>query len=89
VVLTKLRASTGESEARFSSVVPLLLKKKPNAYASAGVAKFKDYIILAMETGVVRIRGMKQGDGWVSLSEPRLGGLKSVSSVSPQSSKSS
>lgn len=88
-VLTKLRASTGESESRFSSVVPLLLKRKPNAYASVGVAKFKDYIILAMETGVVRIRGMKQGDGWVSLSDPRPGGLKSASTVSPQSSKSS
>jgi hypothetical protein len=88
-VLTKLRASTGESESRFSSVVPLLLKKRPNAYASVGVAKFKDYIILAMETGVVRIRGMKQGDGWVSLSDPRPGGLKSASTVSPQSSKSS
>ena len=88
-VLTKLRASTGESEYRFSSVVPLLLKRKPNAYASVGVAKFKDYIILAMEAGVVRIKGMKQGDGWVSLSDPRPGGLKSASTVSPQSSKSS
>jgi len=88
-VLTKLRASTGESESRFSSVVPLLLKRRPNAYASVGVAKFKDYVILAMENGVVRIRGMKQGDGWVSLSDQRPGGLKSASSVSPQSSKSS
>jgi len=88
-VLKKLRASTGESESRFSSVVPLLLKRKPNAYASVGVAKFKDYIILGMEAGVVRIRGMKQGDGWVSLSDPRPGGLKSVLTVSPQSSKSS
>ena len=87
-VLTKLR-STGESESRFSSVVPLLLKRKPNAYASVGVAKFKDYIILAMEAGVVRIRGMKQGDGWVSLSDPRPGGSKSTTAVSPQSSKSS
>ena len=89
VVLTKLRASTGESESRFSSVVPLLLKRRPNAYASIGVAKFKDYVILAMENGVVRIRGMKQGDGWVSLSDPRPGGLKSGSAVSLQSSKSS
>jgi len=90
-VLTKLRASTGEPESRFSSVVPLLLKRKPNAYAAVGVAKFKDYIILAMENGVVRIRGMKQGDGWVSLSDPRSGGggLKSASAVSLQSSKSS
>jgi len=88
-ILTKLRASTGESESRFSSVVPLLLKRRPNAYASVGVAKFKDYVILAMENGVVRIRGMKQGDGWVSLSDPRPTGLKSSSSVSPQSSKSS
>lgn len=88
-VLTKLRASTGESESRFSSVVPLLLKRRPNVYASVGVAKFKDYVILAMENGVVRIRGMKQGDGWVSLSDSRPGGLKSASAVSLQSSKSS
>ena len=89
VVLTKLRASTGESESRFSSVVPLLLKRRPNVYASVGVAKFKDYVILAMENGVVRIRGMKQGDGWVSLSDLRSGGMKSASAVSLQSSKSS
>lgn len=88
-VLKKLRASTGETEFRFSSVVPLLLKKRPNVYASIGVTKFKDYVILAMENGVVRIRGMKQGDGWVSLADPRSGGLKSTSTVSPQSSKSS
>ncbi|KAF9653054.1 hypothetical protein BDM02DRAFT_3108173 [Thelephora ganbajun] len=88
-VLAKLRTSTGETESRFSSVVPLLLKKRPNAYASVGVTKFKDYVILAMENGVVRIRGMKQGDGWVSLSDPKPGGLKSASVVSPQSSKSS
>ena len=88
-VLKKLRATTGESESRFSSVVPLLLKKRPNAYASVGVAKFKDYVILAMENGVVRIRGMKQGDGWVSLSDQRPGGLKSGSALSLQSSKSS
>ena len=88
-VLTKLRASTGESESRFSSVVPLLLKRRPNAYASVGVAKFKDYVILAMENGVVRIRGMKQGDGWVSLSDQRPEGLKLGSAVSLQSSKSS
>lgn len=89
VVLTKLRASTGETESRFSSVVPLLLKRRANVYASVGVTKFKDYVILAMENGVVRIRGMKQGDGWVSLADPKSGGLKSASTVSPQSSKSS
>ena len=88
-VLTKLQASTWESESRFSSIVPLLLKRRPDAYASVGVGKFKDYVILAMENGVVRIRGMKQGDGWVSLSDPRPGGLKSSSSVPPQSSGSS
>ena len=77
-VLTKLRASTGESESRFSGVVPLLLKRQPNAYASVGVAKFKDYVILAMETGVVRIREMKQGDGWVSLSDSRPGDFIAV-----------
>lgn len=88
-VLTKLRASTGETESRFSSVVPLLLKKRPNVYASVGVTKFKDYVILAMENGVVRVRGMKQGDGWVSLADQKPGGLKTASTVSPQSSKSS
>ena len=88
-VLTKLRASTGETESRFSSVVPLLLKRRPNVYASVGVTKFKDYVILAMENGVVRIRGMKQGDGWVSLSSQKSGGLRPTSTVSPQSSKSS
>jgi hypothetical protein len=88
-VLKKLRGMTGESEFRFSSIVPLLLKKRPNAYASVGAAKFKDYIILAMENGVVRIRGMKQGDGWVSLSDPKPGGSKLASAVSLQSSKSS
>lgn len=88
-VLRKLRASTGETESRFSSVVPLLLKRRPNVYASVGVTKFKDYVILAMENGVVRIRAMKQGDGWVSLADPKSGGLRPVSTVSPQSSKSS
>ena len=88
-VLKKLRAMTGELEFRFSSIVPLLLKKRPNAYASVGAAKFKDYIILAMENGVVRIRGMKQGDGWVSLSDPKPGGSKLASAISLQSSKSS
>lgn len=88
-VLKKLRASTGEMESRFSSVVPLLLKRKPHIYTSVGVTKFKDYVILAMENGVVRVRGMKQGDGWVSLCDPRPGGPKSDSTVSPQSSKSS
>ena len=88
-VLAKLRASTGETESRFSSVVPLLLKRRPNVYASVGVTKFKDYVILAMENGVVRIRGMKQGDGWVSLADAKSVGLKSTSTVSPQSSKSS
>lgn len=88
-VLTKLRASTGETESRFSSVVPLLLKRRSNVYASVGVTKFKDYVILAMEYGVVRIKGMKQGDGWVALADPKSGGLKPASTVSPQSSKSS
>lgn len=81
-VLTELRTSTEESEARFSSVVPLLLKRKPNAYASVGVVKFTDYIILAMEKGVVRARGMKQGDGWVSLCDPRPTELKPASGTS-------
>ena len=85
-VLTELRTSTGESEFRVSSVVPLLLKRRPNAYASVGVVKFTDYVVLAMEKGVVRARGMKQGDGWVSLSDPKPGELKPAAAVS-QSSK--
>jgi len=87
-VLTELRTSTGESEFRFSGVVPLLLKRKPNAYASVGVVKFTDYITLAMDKGVVRARGMKQGDGWVSLGDPGPGGSKPASAIS-QSSKQS
>ena len=66
-VLTELRASTGESESRFSSVVPLLLMKRPDAYASVGVAKFKDYITLAMENGVVSVRRVGRRSGWVRL----------------------
>jgi len=67
-VLTELRGLTGQSTFRFSSVIPLLLKRKPDAYASVGVARFMDYITLAMENGVVRAGGMDRGDGWVSLS---------------------
>ena len=63
-VLIELRRSV----ARFSDVIPLLLKRKPDAYESVGVARFMDYVTLAMENGVVTARGMGQGDGWVSLS---------------------
>lgn len=89
-VMTELRASTGEPESRFSTVVSLLLKRRPNACASVGVASLTDYVILAIDHGVVRIRGMEQfeGDGWVSLSDPGPERLKSPSSVSLQSSKS-
>ena len=76
-VLTELQASTGQSEFRFSSVVPLLLKRRPNVYASVGAVKFTDYITVAMVNGVVKVRGIQQGDGWVSLSDSRPGGLKS------------
>ena len=81
-VLTKLHVSTGESESRFSSVVPLLLARRPDAYASVGVTKFKDYITLAMKNGVVRIRWNGKRDGWVSLSSPGSGGVGSASTVS-------
>ena len=74
MVLAGLQASTGESVFRFSRVVPFLLKRKPDAYASVGVARFMDYVTLAMENGVVRAEGIDQGDGWVSLSGPRPGG---------------
>ena len=66
-VLTKLRESMGESESRFSSVVSLLLTRRPDAYASVGVTNFTDYITLAMMNGVVRIRWVGQRDGWVWL----------------------
>ena len=69
-VLTKLRESTGESEPRFSSVVPLLLTRRPDAYASVGATKFTEYIALAKKNGVIKIRwaGRREGrDGWVSL----------------------
>jgi hypothetical protein len=81
-VLTQLQAETGESEFRFSSITPLLLKRsKP--YASVGVSKFLDYIDLAMEKGVVRIRpGTQRGDGWVSLGGPKPGRPKLASVVS-------
>jgi len=73
-VLTELRASTGESVFRFSKVVPPLLRRRPNAYASVGVARFMDYVTLAMENGIVEAGGMDQGDGWVSLSDLVPGG---------------
>ena len=88
-ILTQLRVETGESEFRFSTIVPLLLKKRPNAYGSVGVAKFTDYISLAKEKGVVRIRGMTRRDGWVSLSDPKPEVPKLAPAVSPQPSKSS
>jgi len=74
MVLMGLQGSTGESVFRFSRVAPFLLKRKPDAYASVGVARFVDYVTLAMEHGVVKAGGMDQGDGWVSLSDPRPGG---------------
>ena len=84
-VLMELRVSTGESVFRFSTVTPLLLKRKPNAYASVGVARFMDYVTLAMENGVVTAGEMDKGDGWVSLSvgNPKPGGP----ATSPPSSK--
>jgi len=84
-VLTELRVSTGESVFRFSRVVPLLLRRKPNAYASVGVTRFIDYVTLAMENGVVTVEEIDQDHGWVSLSDQRPGGPD----ASLQSSKSS
>ena len=83
-VLTKLRTSIGESEPRFSTVVPLLLARRPDAYESVGVSKFTDYVALAMKNGVIGIRwnGRQRRDGWVSLSDPVPGGLKSTSAAS-------
>jgi hypothetical protein len=87
-VLTQLRAETGKSEFRFTTINSLLRKKRSKPYASVGVSKFLDYINLAMEKGVVRIRpGTQRGDGWVSLGDPKPGGSKLASAVSPQSSK--
>ena len=82
-VLTQLQEETGELEFRFSSITPLLLKKRPKPYASVGVSKFLDYINLAMEKGVVRIRpGTQRSDGWVSLGGPKPGRSKLASIVS-------
>jgi hypothetical protein len=76
-VLTQLQAETGKSEIRFSSVTPLLLKKRPNVYASVGVARFTDYINLAKEKGVIKIKpGKNRSDGWVSLNDPEPEGPK-------------
>ena len=86
-VLAELQATTGESEFRFSSTIPLLRKKSPNAYASVGVTNFRDYVTLATEDGVVRIRGVTQGDGWVSLDDPKPQGPTSPPTISPQPSK--
>jgi len=65
MVLRELQASTGESAFRFSSVIPLLLERKPNAYTSVGVGSFADYVTLAMENGVVTAGWTDQSDGWV------------------------
>lgn len=73
VVLTELGRSTGESAFWFFSVIPPLLKRKPDAYASVGVTSFMDYVTLAMENGVVKVRETGQDDGWVSLNDQRLG----------------
>jgi len=84
-VLTELQSVTGKSVFRFSSVTPLLLGRRPDAFTSIGVTEFDDYIVLAMQNGVVTVGGMDQGVGWVSLSDPSPGGP----AISLQSSKSS
>ena len=73
VVLRELQASTGESAFRFSNVIPLLLERKTNPYASVGLGSFADYVTLAMESGVVRAEWTDQADGWVTLTDPRPG----------------
>ena len=73
-VLTELQTLTGESAFWFSSVAPLLLKRRPNVYASVGVATFVDYVTLAVENGVASTGETEQGGGWVSLSDSMPGG---------------
>ena len=73
-VLTDLRASTGEPSFRFSRIIPLLLERKPNAYASVGVTGFKDYVTLAMKNGVATAGWMDQDDGWVTSNDPEPAG---------------
>jgi hypothetical protein len=85
-ILKQLRCTTGKSEARFANVVPVLLKKNANAYPSVGVTKFTDYIELAVSAGVVYVRGMKNGDGWIELRE---GNYNSPSSPASESAPSS
>jgi len=69
-VLTELQASTGDSAFRFPSVAPLLLERRPDAFASVGVTKFRDYVALAVENGVVKAWWMNQDDGSLSLNNP-------------------
>lgn len=78
VVLQQLQSTTGETEARYANVVPLLLRKKPTAYQSVGVTKFKEYIALAVEAGIVTVRGVKNGDGWISLCPDRPGNVRNA-----------
>jgi len=73
-VLTELQTLTGESAFWFSSVAPLLLKRRPNVYAFVGVATFADYVALAVGNGVVSSGETEQGGGWVSLSDSTPGG---------------
>ena len=68
-VLKELQASTGDSAFWFPSVTPLLLERKPDAFASVGVTEFEGYLNLAVRSGVIRSWGITDDDGWVSLDD--------------------
>ena len=75
--------STGNWAFKFPSVSPLLLERRPDAFTSVGVAKFGDYVALAVKNRVVKAWRMDQDDGMVSLYTPGPVGL----AVPTQSSK--
>jgi len=84
-VLKGLRALTGRPIFNFARVTPLLLGRRPDAFASVGVTEFSDYLKLAVKHGVVKAWAVEQSDGWVALSDP--GPAESAGPT--QSSKSS
>ncbi|KAL1675071.1 NYN domain-containing protein [Schizophyllum commune] len=64
-VLTALR-EVGETRPRRSLVGNALLATCPDAYAKAGVSRFKQYVDAAEQAGVV-VLGGEDGDAWLAL----------------------
>jgi hypothetical protein len=90
LVLQQLRTS-GKNEFQFVNVAPLLLKRNPNVYQSVGAKRFTDYIELAANAGIVSVRGLMSGNGWISLCDSRPGNNRTnnASAPPPQTSRSS